>query len=829
MAKKTYSLEVDVEASSNSLNDAIKQMEKMVSLKDKLQGGIMSISDKDVNEIIRQKQAIDGLTEGIKKQKKVIQEKTEAELRETAAKQAQSKAEREAIELLKLEAIVSDKAAGRMQILEARNRQLTIARKKLSDIDKEGIRNTTEYAKKLKVINDELDKNNEEIKSNLDLAGKQQKNIGNYKSALDALPASFQGAAHGAQGLGTAFKALLSNPLILTIALIVGALKGLYEAFVSTDEGATKMEGVTRTLSMVLDKLIGVALSVGKALVSMFTDPMQALEDFSDFLVGQFKNRLTAIMLFQQAIQVMTVDTKLGFSLATDAIAQFATGVEGVIYKGKNLLKEMEAINKEGQLMAQMFDDLSDAEREYSIIAAKNEKDITRLIIASKNRTKSDAERIAFLDEATRLEESNFKQELEFAKKKLGLIALENQKIIENKKLKDLGSSLSDEERQKEVDAINDITKLEQESFNLQEKINNRRDALLKEIDDEKEKRHQAELERIKKETEAREKAYEKDRKELLRQRQLLEEEQKRNKAALDEYDRLEKEANESAKRDGDMLAAERKAKKDKEAEEDKKRLRENIEATDFAVGKINDALDKRSQAELDRIDQEESRNQTALERQIKRAEEGKENDVETYALKAAELERLKNEQIKKDQRREKITTYYNLLSGYAKEDANSALGKAARDIAISEAVTAAFAAEGGIVGEVSDTTTLGSSKTHGSGLDRLVMADKREGILNVKQMQNLGGREGFYNLQNMLNNPMSDNVLFPEVPVFVGTVSPQTAKLERKMDEMIQAINNKPVPQSGLDKDMNVITTTLIANNQHIMKTITNKPPFRR
>jgi len=441
VAKKTYSLEVDVEASSASLNDAIKQMEKMVSLKDKLSGGIMSISDKDVNEIIRQKQAIDGLTEGIKKQKKVIQEKTEAELRETAAKQLQSKAEREAIELLKLEAIVSDKAAGRLEKLEARNRQLVIARKKLADTDKD-------YARTLKVINAELDKNNAEIKSNLDLAGKQQKNIGNYKSALDALPASFQGAAHGAQGLGDAFKALLGNPLILTIALIAGALKGLYEAFVSTDEGATKMEGVTRTLSMVMDKLIGVALSVGKALVSMFTDPMQALEDFSNFLVGQFKNRLTAIMLFNQAIQVMTVDTKLGFSLATDAIAQFATGVEGVVYKVQKVAKEMSDAAKEGQLMAQMFDDLSDAEREFSIVAAQNERDISKLIIASKNRTKSDAERIAFLDKASELEEVNFKKELEFATKKLGLISLENQSIIKNRKLKDVNASLSDEERQ---------------------------------------------------------------------------------------------------------------------------------------------------------------------------------------------------------------------------------------------------------------------------------------------------------------------------------------------------------------------------------------------
>lgn len=796
MAKKTYSLEVDVEASGAKLDPAIAKLNQMLELKGKLQGGIMSISDKDVNEIIRQKQAIDGLTDGIKKQKKVIQEKTEAELRETAAKQLQSKAEREAIELLKLEAIVSDKAAGRLEKLEARNRQLVIARKKLADTDKD-------YAQTLKVINSELDKNNAEIKSNLDLAGKQQKNIGNYRSALEALPAPLRLAANGVSTLKETFTDLVKNPLLLTITAISAALYGLFKAFTSTDSGGTAFAAKMEQVSAVIDVIRQRAASLASGIVNIFTGNWeQAAKDFNGAVKG-----------------------------ITAQLRDASAAADEYTYS---------------------IDALEDAEIGYVSERAKNANKLAKLEFEAANKSNTIEARRNYLKEAIAIGEEESQKAIEFAKKKydaeIKYIALKNsvneqalREFIEaddkaqevllanNADLARTRNNINDEGQQKLEEFYSKVIEADTKFYEEQKRNRAKLSGFDEQIESEIQARHQKELIRIEKERTAKEKALNEEIRltNKLRQTQidLLKEERDRN-AILDkeEEDRLKEKQEFIAK-----FYADQKKKADEAAEADKKRLQEAIDATDFAVGKINDALDKRSQAELDRIDKEQSRNDEALERQIKRAEAGQENDVENYAERAAELEKLKNEQLRKDRIREKITTYYNLLSGYAKEDANSALGKAARDIAISEGFTAAFAAEGGIVGEVSDTTTLGSSKTHGNGLDRLVMADKREGILNVKQMQNLGGREGFYNLQNMLNNPMSDNVLFPEVPVFVGAVSPQTAKLERKMDEMIQAINNKPVPQSGLDKDMNVITTTLIANNQHIMKTITNKPPFRR
>ena len=796
MAKKTYSLEVDVEASGAKLDPAIAKLNQMLELKGKLQGGIMSISDKDVNEIIRQKQAIDGLTDGIKKQKKVIQEKTEAELRETAAKQLQSKAEREAIELLKLEAIVSDKAAGRLEKLEARNRQLVIARKKLADTDKD-------YAQTLKVINSELDKNNAEIKSNLDLAGKQQKNIGNYRSALEALPAPLRLAANGVSTLKETFTDLVKNPLLLTITAISAALYGLFKAFTSTDSGGTAFAAKMEQVSAVIDVIRQRAASLASGIVNIFTGNWeQAAKDFNGAVKG-----------------------------ITAQLRDASAAADEYTYS---------------------IDALEDAEIGYVSERAKNANKLAKLEFEAANKSNTIEARRNYLKEAIAIGEEESQKAIEFAKKKydaeIKYIALKNsvneqalREFIEaddkaqevllanNADLARTRNNINDEGQQKLEEFYSKVIEADTKFYEEQKRNRAKLSGFDEQIEAEIESRHQKEVARIEKEHTARTKALTEEIRltNKLRQAQedLLKEEKDRN-AILDkeEEERL-REKQEFI----DKYYDDQKKKAQEAADAQKKAFDETVKAVDLGVSKLVEVSEKKSQATLDAIDKEEERNKDALAQQIKRAEEGKENDVEIYALKAAELEKQKNEQLRKDRIREKQTTYYALLSGYAKEDANSALGKAARDIAISEAYTAAFAAEGGIVGEVSDTTTLGSSKTHGNGLDRLVMADKREGILNVKQMQNLGGREGFYNLQNMLNNPMSDNVLFPEVPVFVGAVSPQTAKLERKMDEMIQAINNKPVPQSGLDKDMNVITTTLIANNQHIMKTITNKPPFRR
>ena len=932
MAKKTYSLEVDVEASSASLNDAIKQMEKMVSLKDKLSGGIISIPDNDVKKIIEQKTAIDALTVSIKKQDEEIKKKIKLTLDERAAKQAENAAEREAIKLKQLEIVLLDKGAGKMEKLIAANKVLTIQRNKLTGAEKD-------YAKQLKDINSLLDKNNAEIKENSSLLEKQKLNVGNYTESIkDALHESglFNGtlgnmanslleikkklhdASDEGKGFGNAMK-------IAAVGVGLLALKALADL----DQGFQDFIGNVKANIFDLGGLLG---NANKQLEEASIAARQKFRDL--------RLEIQASTLDQEDYNEIANDTTIGFDARNKAIEESIklgkTKAESEVKLAQLALdlanKQIEAdkqnapsgkakeesLQKQNEAQLALNDALDKQDdlvrqNDERIRAFNVERAAVEVDLLLKKKQSYNAEKVILenklADEKNQLEErrkiagqllkvnnDTTKEEIRIFKEKTGIQFNESQLLSENdaillqRKLEGIKQTVINQKGETEqvgigTEAIQLLAKVVKQY--QENRIEN--DKTIKKLQEEEIKRIQtiAAIEREILELEQAQNV--KLTEDSLTERYDIQEEGlekilsgedlfnfkvlKLRKlqvnaikdAELDltsEKSRLldlqaenEKKALEISEKDN-LIRAEKIKKIEEKLEIDKtnlqidaakkraenaKKEQETIDKInqaqvtsiakrlDYAAGLYNEALDKRSQAELDRIDTEQSRNDDALERQIKRAEEGKDNDVENYAEKAAELEKQKNEQLKKDRIREKITTYYALLSGYAKEDADTALSKTARDIAISEAFTAAFAAEGGIVGEVSDTTTLGSSKTHGAGLDRLVMADKREGILNVKQMQNLGGREGFYNLQNMLNNPLSDNVLFPEVPVFVGAVSPQTAKLERKMDEMIQAINNKPVPSSGLDKDMNVITSTLIANNQHIMKTITNKPPFRR
>lgn len=275
----------------------------------------------------------------------------------------------------------------------------------------------------------------------------------------------------------------------------------------------------------------------------------------------------------------------------------------------------------------------------------------------------------------------------------------------------------------------------------------------------------------------------------------------------------------------------------EKKKEEDKKltqaRVNEVVKQTDFIAEKLNAALDEKSKKNLSAIDEDQKAQQEAQSLQESRAERGLSNELVLQQKKAADLEKQKAEQQKKDERREKILSFYNLLSGYAKADAPSALANAARDIAISEAITVLFAEEGGIAGDVKDTAQLRTgrlSKSHGSKGDVLVAMSPTEGILNDKQMSALGGKQGFYNLQSMLDNPINDDVMFEKVPQFIPVAARVNDNLVREIGrEFRAAVKEIPIHNSRLDNVGNVINETVDRGMKKTLKIISKRPGFTR
>lgn len=139
--------------------------------------------------------------------------------------------------------------------------------------------------------------------------------------------------------------------------------------------------------------------------------------------------------------------------------------------------------------LARALQDVADSERQVATIISSTRTEIDKLLLQSKNRTLSEAERISLLEKASKLEEDSLKLETNNAKERLRIQIEKNKEILKTREL-------TDEEDQARVDAQLKLDDLNRASLVLQEKIENRKDALQdaadKKAEDSLEKRKKA-------------------------------------------------------------------------------------------------------------------------------------------------------------------------------------------------------------------------------------------------------------------------------------------------------------------------------------------------
>lgn len=255
--------------------------------------------------------------------------------------------------------------------------------------------------KKLKAAEEDL------AKSGKQLADANKENTGHFskiKQGISELPGATGAAGKGVSALNTQFKALLANPIVLIIALIVGALTLLYKAFTSTAGGADKMEQIFAGVGAVIDVIRDRILKVGEAIKKFFSGDFKgALEDARASVAG------------------IGDEIAAEFQKAADATAK---------------LQEVE-----------------DAMRDLGVSRAKLNRDLARTkeIITDENASFADKKKA--IDEVRKAEGEQTAQELANAKKKLDAI-----------KAKNALSDISDEAAQAEADAQAAVYALEEKS-----------------------------------------------------------------------------------------------------------------------------------------------------------------------------------------------------------------------------------------------------------------------------------------------------------------------------------------------------------------------------
>lgn len=353
---------------------------------------------------------------------------------------------------------------------------------------------TEEGRSKIAQYNDQIDKNNETIRENVSELEQQKINIGNYASALDgALPGlgkfanNLENASEKSGSVSGGLKAMTSSigntitaslkfiatPLGFTLTAIATALIAVKTAFTSSEEGQNKYAKITSVINALLGNLVDLLADVGEKIIDAFENPKETLEAFGNFIRDQIVNRIVGLAeLIPNIGKSISLLLKGEFSeagkVATDAIGKIVIGVENLTDKVNDSIDSVKEFIKEnineGNAAARVAEQRARAdqiERKLIVDRAKLESDIAELRLKAREEDQYTAEqRRDFLIEARKLQDDLLGREKEV------LVLRRDAQILEN-----TFSRTNIENKNKEAQAIADVSRKETERFNQARQI----------------------------------------------------------------------------------------------------------------------------------------------------------------------------------------------------------------------------------------------------------------------------------------------------------------------------------------------------------------------
>ena len=323
--------------------------------------------------------------------------------------------------------------------------------------------------KELKAVQEDL---NKQTRATAEASNQLKESFGgvlNQIPGFSALRGVITQASGGVGGLTSSFGMLKGAIAATGVGLLVIAFTTLVSWMKKTDQGATFLSGVMKSLQIVFDMAFGKMMTVAKSLGEFFTGEKsikQGLIDLVEFIGNNLLNRLKSFVVIWDGIK------NLDLKKVTDGFIQLGLGVTNGTDKMKNFGAAVSEAVREGMNFEKQLDAIQDRARELSVLNAKNERDVERLIEQSKNVGLSLEERLGLLDRAGQLEIANHARQLENAK---ALEAFRKQELADNAKR----GIQNDELDQQYADAQIKRIELERESLTLQEKIENRKSKLL--------------------------------------------------------------------------------------------------------------------------------------------------------------------------------------------------------------------------------------------------------------------------------------------------------------------------------------------------------------
>lgn len=275
----------------------------------------------------------------------------------------------------------------------------------LSKAQRENIEVGGAMQKQIKTLNDEISSAEQSV-------GDFWRNVGNYADSIKSAIGTNKGfvgqvaqmsemaketgqsfgkvLVKGIKSVGSAFKALLANPIILVLAGIVTVITAVTDAIKGNEEQTRKLQKVFAPLQAIL----GIIKGLFSALASVLVNVME--------WIGK----------------------------VTGGIATF---MEKIPFVGK-LIKQVNDVAREAIKIEDDKQKLQDATRQNTLDQAKTEKEVSELRAKYEDKEIGTAkERLKFLEDAISKEQEQAKKNLELKKEELRLARLTADESTESK------------------------------------------------------------------------------------------------------------------------------------------------------------------------------------------------------------------------------------------------------------------------------------------------------------------------------------------------------------------------------------------------------------
>jgi hypothetical protein len=416
-------------------------------------------SEKELQDVtknlLENKQAVDSLN----KSYKAGEVSTEAYVKET-------------ITLKQTQKQLTDQQKTLNKEIQAETGSVNDLRNKLAALTKE--RNNTnlttkEGAERAKELNKEILSLSESIKSQEEAGGNFTRNVGNYKSA-------FEEAGSGVQVFGTSlsglFKMILTNP----IGLILLALTSLFKILNQNEQIATFFKGVMTGLGFAMDKVSGaiseVVLGLGK-FGGENSKLVAILKDVGTRILNNLLAPLNYVIDLMPAVSAaLEGEFAKSAEIAGEATKQFGKNLVFMNDEVPKFVEELSAAVKVGIAYESALNDIEDAQSELNVTNAKAVNERDKLLLQSKDLSRSEEERIALSEKASKIDEQILARR----------VAIINRSIkAEQDHLAQISATgnEADEVRHKLNDLQVEQLNAANESLKFQEKNQNRRNAII--------------------------------------------------------------------------------------------------------------------------------------------------------------------------------------------------------------------------------------------------------------------------------------------------------------------------------------------------------------